>query len=316
MPTADNSRMTRARQILPGTTYLVTRRVSQRQFLLKPTAESVQVMLYCIHRAAQMYNIDIHSVQVPDNHAHITLTDRDGRLPEFMAWLDREVAKCMNKLYKRSENFWCTGSYSAVRLLDDEAVFDKTGYLFVNVVQALLVRDFRDWRGVRSTPEDWMKPPTLVKRPDFHFNQNDERWAEVECRYSVPPQFRDRNVEDFVREVNANIKTRQGQIVAEAKRNGKAFIGVDRLAKLNPFDKPKSKARKGKLNPRFAAGTAEGQRLGRNMLKAFHVGYCEALGKWRNGQASMFPAGTYWLAKFVNVCCAPLSTATPALSSA
>jgi hypothetical protein len=255
-------------------------------------------------------------VQVPDNHAHITLTDREGRLPEFMAWVNREVAKCMNKLYKRSENFWCSGVYSAVQLLDAESVLDKSVYLFVNVVQALLVRDFRDWRGVRSTPEDWVKAPTVVKRPAIHFNQDDERWAEVECRYTVPPQFRDRAVEDFAREMNASIKTRQGQIVAEAKRNGKAFIGVDRLAKLNPFDKPKSKARMGKLNPRFAAGTAEGQRLGREMLKAFRVGYREALGKWRNGQACVFPAGTYWLAKFVKVCCAPLSTAIPVLDTA
>ena len=75
-----------------------------------------------------------------------------------------------------------------MRWVDAEAAFEKSAYVFLNVVRTPLVRNFRDWPGLRSTPDDWMKPPTVVKRPNFHFNQNDERWAEVECRHTVPPR--------------------------------------------------------------------------------------------------------------------------------
>jgi hypothetical protein len=104
-------------------------------------------------------------------------------------------------------------------------------------------------------------------------------------------------------------------IRAEAARNGKSFIGVQRLEKLSPFDSPKTPRRKGKLNPRFAAGTAEGQNMGREMLQAFRSAYREAFKKWRNGLAAVFPAGTFGLARLARVVCAALETARPALDS-
>ncbi len=81
------------------------------------------------------------------------------------------------------------------------------------------------------------------------------------------------------------------------------------------FDVPKTPRRKGKLNPTFAAGTAEGQRRGRAILNAFRSAYREALHKWRHGLACVFPAGTFWLARFARVACAPLETACPPLDT-
>lgn len=307
--------VTLPRQVLPGVTYLITRRVSQRQFLLKPTPLSRQVVEYCFHRACQIYGVDLHSLQVIDNHYHATATDVRGELPNFMAWVDREIAKCMNETYDRAENFWSDDHYSAVALHDAEAVFAKTVYVFVNVVKALLVKDYREWHGVRSTPQDWLRAPKVVKRPEFHFDQKDKRWAEVECRYTIPPQFRDRDPALFVQDMEAAIEERQREIRAEAARNDKTFVGQKRLENLNPFDKPKSAHVKGKLNPTFAAGTAQGQKHARDMLHAFRGAYVEALSKWRQGLACMFPAGTFWLARFAHVACAPLDAAAPALES-
>jgi putative transposase len=307
--------VTLPRQVLPGTTYLVTRRVSQRQFLLKPSAVTRQVVLYCFHRAAQKYDIELHALETLDNHYHAVVTDTRGNLPDFMAWVHREIAKCLNEIYGRSENLFSDDKYSAVVLIDRESVLDKLVYTFVNVVAARLVRHYRDWHGVRSTPQDWLRPPDSVKRPDFHFGQSDERWAEVECRYTVPPQLRDSEAEQLVGELDRMIAERERSIRAEAARAGKTFVGEQRLLKLDPFDSPKTPHRKGKLNPRFAAGTAEGQERGRQMLRAFRSAYREAFEKWRNGVRSTFPAGTFGLIRLARVLCARLETAQPALDS-
>jgi hypothetical protein len=40
--------MSLPRQVLPGSTYLVTRRCTQRQFLLKPTRLTCQIFAYCL----------------------------------------------------------------------------------------------------------------------------------------------------------------------------------------------------------------------------------------------------------------------------
>lgn len=307
--------MSLPRQVLPATTYLVTRRTAQRQFLLKPTAVTKQVVLYCFHRAARLHDVQIHALQVLDNHFHAVVTDTRAELPSFMAWVDREIAKCLNELYDRAENLWSDDHYSAVVLHDADAVLGKLVYVFCNVVKALLVRDFRDWHGIRSTPSDWLGLPATVLRPDFHFDQRDKRWAEIIVEYTVPPALADRDTDTLVRDLQALIEQRQREIRADAARAGKAFLGCDRLAKLSPFDFPKSRHTKGKLSPTFAAGTAEGLRRARAMLKHFRGAYRDALRKWRSGAACVFPAGCYWLARFANVAIAPLHTACPVLDS-
>ena len=39
--------MSYPRQVLPGMTYLLTRRCTQRQFLLRPSAQTNAILLYC-----------------------------------------------------------------------------------------------------------------------------------------------------------------------------------------------------------------------------------------------------------------------------
>jgi hypothetical protein len=301
--------VTAPRQIRPGDTYLITRRVARRQLLLTPSPVSKSIMGHCFGKAAELYGIDMHALQVLGNHYHAVLTDPLGLLPEFMAWVDRESAKAHNAHYDRAENFWSSEHYSAVRLHDAETVWDKLGYTFVNVVSAGLVRDFIDWPGVRSTPKDWLRGPTIVKRPGVYFSDRGKRWAKVELRFTVPPHFRDRPVEEVVADMNAEIDRRQRDIRAERRRKGRAFLGADRVLKTNPFTFPKTRHVKGKLNPTFAAGTAEGQRRAREERAHFLTAYREARFKWRHGLSCLFPFGTVWLARFAGVPCAGPETA-------
>lgn len=66
---------------------------------------------------------------------------------------------------------------------------------------------------------------------------------------------------------------------AKAELAGKRFLGARRIDKIDPFDAPSSRRAKGKLSPRCAAGTAEGQRLGRKRHAAFVVAYPAAYGR-------------------------------------
>ncbi len=60
--------MTQARQIVPGRTYLLTRRTAQRQFLLLPSEVVNQVFLYCLAFAALAYGLEVHAFCVLSNH--------------------------------------------------------------------------------------------------------------------------------------------------------------------------------------------------------------------------------------------------------
>jgi putative transposase len=80
--------MTAPRQVLRGTTYLVTRRCAQRQFLLRPSRTTNDVFLYLLAVAARRFGIQVHAFCVLSNHFHLVVTDPDARLPAFHQFLD------------------------------------------------------------------------------------------------------------------------------------------------------------------------------------------------------------------------------------
>jgi putative transposase len=85
--------VTAPRQVLPGTTYLVTRRTSERRFFVPPCAHTNATFLYVLAIAARLHRIEIHAFCVLSNHFHLLLTDPAGRLPAFKRRHTRRTAQ-------------------------------------------------------------------------------------------------------------------------------------------------------------------------------------------------------------------------------
>ena len=108
------------RQILPGTCYLITRRCFQRSLLLRPDATTNQIFEFCLAYASGRFGVEIHAYCAMSNHYHLVLTDVEGRLPEFMHWMNVYIAKMLNARWGRTESFWAPGSYNSVQLGNEE----------------------------------------------------------------------------------------------------------------------------------------------------------------------------------------------------
>jgi REP element-mobilizing transposase RayT len=85
-----------ARRIVPGASYLVTRRCSERRFFLRPSRLTNEVVLYVLAVAARRFGVLVHAFCVLSNHLHLLVTDPDARLPAFMQYLDSLVARAVN----------------------------------------------------------------------------------------------------------------------------------------------------------------------------------------------------------------------------
>src|SRR4051794_23348569 len=81
--------MTLARQVVAGRTYLISRRCTQRQFLLRPEGMVEQIYLYCLGEAAQRYGITVHGFIAMSNHQHLLVRDNQANFPEFLAHLHK-----------------------------------------------------------------------------------------------------------------------------------------------------------------------------------------------------------------------------------
>ena len=297
--------MTAPRQILPGTTYLVTRRCAQRQFLLQPSPITNGVFRYVLAVAARRFGVRVHAYCVLSNHFHLVVTDPAARLPAFEQYLDSLVARALNASLGRWEAFWAPASYSAVSLPSPDDVVDKAAYVLANPVAAGLVRRGRDWPGLWSDPGQIGGDAIVVERPAVFFRAGGEMPEAIPLELTTPPGFAVPG--DFQSLLASALAAREEQAALELSSEGRAFLGQKRVLAQSPRARPPQGEPRRKLKPRVA-GRDKWKRieaLGR--LSEFLRAYREAWTALKAGvRDAIFPAGTYWLRVAHGVRCGPL----------
>ncbi len=98
--------MTPPRRIFVDRNYMMTRRCTQRRFLLRPSKETDQAFIYCFARAAKFYKLDVYWLSVMSNHYHAGVRDTQGNYPEFLRYFHSLLARCVNAHLGRWENLW------------------------------------------------------------------------------------------------------------------------------------------------------------------------------------------------------------------
>ena len=106
------------REVLPGRTYMITRRCTQRQFLMRPDRETNNAFIYCLAEAATDTASRCIFTVAMSNHHHTGIDDPEGNYPAFLEHFHKLFAKCQNALRGRWENFWSSEQTSVVRLVD------------------------------------------------------------------------------------------------------------------------------------------------------------------------------------------------------
>jgi REP element-mobilizing transposase RayT len=295
--------MTAPRRVLPGVTYLVTRRCAQRQFLLRPSPVTTAILRYVLAVAAHRFGVSVHAYCVLSNHLHMVVTDPDARLPAFAQYVGSLVARAVNASLGRWESFWAPASYSAVALASPEDVVEKTAYVLANPVAAGLVRTAREWPGLWSAPEQIGASPAVVDRPETFFRPHGYMPAKIDFALATPPGFDSREAfQDRLREALVVLEERARRGLAAER---KPILGVAGVLAQSCWARARGGERRRELNPRVACRDKwkRVEALGR--LAEFLESYREALATLRAGVRDvLFPPGTYGLRVVHGVRCA------------
>lgn len=293
------------RQILPGTTYFITRRCAFRQFLLSPDPRINRIFRYCLAYAAEKTGILIHAFVVMSNHWHGILTDPEGRLPEFTEILHRLVAKNINSLLGRKENVWSMERYSAIPLHTLEDVVDKMAYVISNPTAAYLVRGPEDWPGLVTTIEQVGRHTQKVRRPETFFRPNGNMPEELDLEIVPPPKSEDVGTDGLREMVKAAVHSRCDDAARELRAAGGSFLGRKRIMRQKRTSSPTSCEPTRSRTPRFVSRDPEIRKRAMEAYRAFVTAYKIAWTKFKNGARDViFPAGTYWLRRHMSVPCA------------
>ena len=298
--------MANARRLVNGTTYLVTRRVVKRQLLLTPTQEVKQILLYCLAYAAKRYSMEIHAFCFLSNHYHLVLTDPESRLPEFMHWLNKYSAKCINALHGEWGVFWDPDGYSAVVLGDEDAVLEKIVYTICNPVQAELVSRGEDWPGLRTGVNEVGRAQYVVERPGKFFREKGPLPQSETLRLAPLPCRGPEASELLIEVLRERVCQSEEQIRSHVKKKRRRFLGRHKVLRQDRTSTSTSYEPRRGIKPQVASRDKWKRIELLGTVKQFLSAYREALARFLAGERKVvFPAGTYLMRVRFGVRCEP-----------
>jgi len=289
--------MAHPRRIIPGETYLITRRCYQRTFRLRPSAQTTRIFTYCLALAMQKTGVVLHAACVMSNHHHLVVTDPSGLLPDFLRELHRLTAKAMNASQGESENLWAAEPCNVVRLVTDEDVEQKIAYVIANPVTSGLVKHPDQWPGFVA----WGERSINVQRPAHYFREDGScpDVLRLELRKPVPRSIPSQGQGDW--------RERVGRAIAEAvanahhamKQQGRAFLGRAAVLASSFIRRAQSGEEKHGIVPTFAARRRSVRERLIRTERQFRSRYRSALEQWRAGVRDIvFPFGTWAMRVF------------------
>ena len=279
---------------------MVTRRCTQRQFLMRPDDETNNAYVYCLAVAARRFRIEVLFTIALSNHHHTGIHDPHGNYPQFLELFHKLFAKCQNSLRGRWENFWSAEQTSVVRLVSKKDILDKLAYALSNPAKGHLVEKSTDWPGITSLPALLAGKELQAHRPKHFFREDGPMPQQVTLTFSRPKGCEQLSREQFAALVLERIERVEQE--ARRERRGGRVLGVKAILRQRPTERPTTSEPRRELSPRVAAQNKWQRIEALRRNKLFQRLYAKARDAFKLGLGNvLFPEGTYWMARFAGV---------------
>jgi len=299
--------MSLPRQVVAGRVYLLTRRCSERRFLMRPDPATSNAFIYCLAVSAQRFDVQVVAFGAMANHHHVVAVDRAGRLPEFLQYFHRLFAAHQNVLRGRWESFWAASEQaSAVELVGPDDVLDKMVYAIVNPVKDHIVDQVHHWPGPNALEAIVKGTPLVAARPSRFFRPDGPLPERASLTLIRPPGFEHLTATEFADLLRVRVLDAQEKVRAARLAKGVRVLGRKGVLGQHWNDRPRSREQRRGISPRVASRSrwARIEAIQRN--KAWLAAYVEARHRWLGGDHEvLFPAGVWQLSRHAGVRCAP-----------
>jgi putative transposase len=296
------------RRILPGLSFLITRRTLRRTHLLRPDTEFNNLFRYCLAYAAHRNGVAVHCATVMSSHEHLVVTDTRGTLPRFLHDLHRTLALGIKVLRKWEGAVWDHEKTSVVELRTEQAVLEKIAYCIANPVAAGLVRSADQWPGVTTAAAQLGCAVWTAERPEFYLDQDSPQWpATLQLALQMPHLMMTDGEARAI--VQAEVQHLELEARETLKAKGWRVLGAANIVARSPYDRATSWEPLRSRNPTFAVGRDQREHFVHAVavLRAFRTAYRTAFAAWSTGLRDVcFPLGT-WVMRYWH--CAPVAPA-------
>ncbi len=293
--------MTQPRNIQPARYWFISRRCTQRTFLLRPSATTDAVFRYCLAASAKRHGIEVVAYCVMSNHYHAVVRDTRAALPAFLRDFHRDIAKALNRHWRRRENFWASGATSALPCDTPESLLASISYTLTNPVQAQLVDKVVNWPGANSYRAQLQERPRTLKRPKLYFSEVGDMPAKATLTLARPEPFEQLSTVEWRALLQTRVRAAEGEAARARASSGRRVLGRKAVLRQSHRMRPRRRGRGARVHRRGWPNAKQSPRD-----REFVVAYAKARRRHRAGDVTVvFPAGTYQLRVEALVRCAP-----------
>lgn len=278
---------------------MVTRRCTQRQFLLRPDKETNNAFVYCLAVAAQRYDVTVIDFVQMSNHLHDKIFDRHGNAPAFNEYFHKLLAKCMNALRGRWENFFSSEQVCVVRSETSADLIEKLVYIATNPVKAGLVATVDEWPGSSGYRALMSGKPLRATRPKHFFAADGTMPETVELHLSIPPELG--NSEEILAQVRKRVEEVEREEADKRRATGQRVLGAYAVRRQSWRDSPSSREPRRGLRPTIAARNFWARMEAIQRKREFVIAYRAARAAHIARAPVPFPAGTYGPRRYLGV---------------
>lgn len=299
---AREGRRVRARRIVAGARYKITKRCLERRFLMAPDRKEVgQLIGFVLALCAARFGVEIHAACFMSNHYHLDVTDPRGEMPAFKCMLNAFLARGFNCLRGRFDKFWSADRACDVELVDDDDIIDRMAYTLANPVTAGLVKRSQRWPGFTTAGNEF---GTVMKfrRPKFFFDPNNaDVPEEVELRIVRPRLSSELDARRFDERLAQAVREREAKAKTELRKQHRRFLGEVRLRRQRWRARPDSYDERFDKTPKVASRSKWARIAALQRNRKWEAAYGHAFDARMRGEDVAFPYGTYALRRFAGV---------------
>ncbi|MDJ0765278.1 MAG: hypothetical protein QNJ97_20025 [Myxococcota bacterium] len=296
----------RPRWIKADAVYCDVQRTVDRCFLLKPDEAVRQIIGSAAGRALEKYPVKLFALDFNINHKQNLISpisdapEHIQAVAKFHQMFNSLIARGINKYYGREGALFSSRNRST-EAVDDVSIEQQLLYAVTNVAKDGLVDRVTHWRGFSSYQQlatgeverfryiDWT---AWHKAGGKKSNKKPEAFLKtVQVRLSPLPGWA--HMPEHKRQAHFRREVRKREQLYREQREGRPVLGVRKLEKIDPRDKPKTpfvRTRK----PICHAATKMAAENYRVALRNFLDQYWYASGMWQRGVRHVeFPLGSF-----------------------
>jgi REP element-mobilizing transposase RayT len=294
-------RRVRARRIVPGTTYKITKRCLERRFFLVADRDEVHDLIgFTLALCANRFGIQVHAACFMSNHYHLDVTDPRGALPAFKAMLNSFLARAFNALRGRFDRFWSGDRACDVELVEAQDVLDGMAYTLANPVEAGLVKRARRWPGFTTAGMKFGEKREFRRPKVFYDAANEDLPDRIELEV-VRPLRGEASAQEADEELARLVQRRERAAAKKLLEEHRRFHGENRVRRQRWSGQPRTFDARFTRTPRVSSRSRWDRIAALQRNREWEAKYAEAYEAWLRGADVEFPYGTWALSRIARV---------------